>query len=131
MKTLLGLLYDTKDKLEFAMDSVRECEFALNVISETIEYLQTPCWYTPKQWEEKTGKPWPDNGAVYMLWQPPESRGSPPFWRIENYAYVKLYLKDVIAYGENCLAVICATEAGPPPDDWEPEGVARGMQAGD
>jgi hypothetical protein len=93
-----------------------------SLTEEAIAELQAlPRWYTLEQWEKRTGKAWPENAAVYMLWQPPESMGSYPFWRIENYAYAKTCLKGVIAYSKNCLAVICATEAGRPPDGWRPE----------
>jgi hypothetical protein len=68
---------------------------------------------TPDQYLERTGEPWPDNWAVYSLYETAKSEER--FWAVEEYGYAQ----------EKCAgnpkAIICATEAGPPPDDWEPE----------
>jgi hypothetical protein len=90
-------------------------------IKKAIAELKTPRRYTPEQWLERTGVPWPDNGAVYMLYKPPEVSGVFPFWRIETYCYAKMYLNGVAVHSKSCFAVVCATEAGPPPDGWRPE----------
>jgi hypothetical protein len=80
-----------------------------SLTEEAIAELQAPPrWYTPEEW----GEPWPDNGAVYARAR--FMTGEWSAWAACNYADAKLTMYTT--------QIICATEAGPPPDDWRPEG---------
>jgi hypothetical protein len=97
---------------------VRGCPSeAIDILDYALEELKTPRWYTPERWEAETGKPWPDNGAVYVIHQKFEIDFYPD-WYITNYLSAK-YKKDRKEYA--IAFIVCATEAGPPPDDWKPE----------
>jgi hypothetical protein len=87
-------------------------------INEALAELKTPRRYTPEQWEAETGRPWPDNGAVYLFdpytgWRDVALYGA-------MYDKVGELNKRYIPY--ESVVVICATEAGCPPDGWKPEG---------
>jgi hypothetical protein len=72
-------------------------------------------WETPEQREKRTGKPWPNNAAVYSLYE--ETPVCNRFWFCES-----LYdAREGNKKWTNPVYIICATEAGPPPDDWKPE----------
>jgi hypothetical protein len=83
---------------------------AISNIQKAIAELKTPRWYTPERWEAETGEPWPDNGAV---WQLIEWWKDPPVyqWLLSEHRFAKTEER----------IVVCATEAGPPPDGWRPE----------
>jgi hypothetical protein len=74
-----------------------------------------PRWETPEQWEKRTGEPWPDDWAVYV--------------RLPNDAREKRRIYDCYAYktakelksSHPGTELACATEAGPPPNNWRPE----------
>jgi hypothetical protein len=81
---------------------------------------------TPEQYKARTGEAWPDNWAVYVRGFDKKEGGcefghAERFFReweattYENAKWVvgRDYFLNVI--------IICATEAGPPPDDWRPE----------
>jgi hypothetical protein len=86
-----------------------------SLTEEAIAELQSPRWYTPEQWERRTGKPWPDNGAVYCKCRY-DFAETWSDWRIKS-------LGDAIweSSGFNKYQIVCATESGPPPDSWRPE----------
>jgi hypothetical protein len=71
-------------------------------------------WESTEQYEKRTGEPWPDDWPVYCrnpincAWDP--MRFADTKQRIGG--RVRMLNK----------VVICATEAGPPPRDWVPEG---------
>jgi hypothetical protein len=75
--------------------------------------VPVPDWETPEQWEKRTGEAWPDDWAVYAL----ERR-----YTVLNDVIVAF---EAMSYGaakwKGLDKIICATEAGPPPDDWKPE----------
>jgi hypothetical protein len=82
-----------------------------------------PRLYTPEQWEQRTGKPWPDGWAVYAL---TELGKIDMGWMAMPYQLAKkrFHYED-FDYG--CVStIVCATEAGPPPNDWRPEEVNNG-----
>jgi hypothetical protein len=79
---------------------------------EYIEELTTPRWEAPEQWEKRTGKPWPDDWAVYVSTESGWSVRLYKFTRCEFYRDDKTEFVPII---------ICATEAGPPPDEWRPK----------
>jgi hypothetical protein len=98
----------------------RLCE-AYGEIKIAIKELQAPRWETPEQYGKRTGKPWPDNWAVYErknIFIGGEKDGE---WRTNSLSgargdfWVKEVEPDIV------IDIVCATEAGPPPDDWKPE----------
>jgi hypothetical protein len=103
---ILGLIGDENDPAFIAYD----------LLEEAIEELK-PRWETPEQYQKRTGKLWPDNGAVYTLYEDNDSDNR--WWFCESYYYASTG----VCAGNRLVAIICATEAGPPPKDWEPEEV--------
>jgi DNA-directed RNA polymerase subunit RPC12/RpoP len=75
---------------------------------------------TPEQYEARTGEAWPDNGAVYYLCV--VGKNDEPVitneWRTHTWSELKNHKPKIAGYR---LKVICATEAGCPPDGWKPE----------
>jgi len=73
--------------------------------------VKIPDYETPTQYEKRTGKKWPDNGAVWF-----KHRDGKPFfdsgiWGVCRYVTSKETGDKVI---------ICAHTPEPPPDEWEP-----------
>jgi hypothetical protein len=103
-----------------------QIEKALEHIRSVIAELETPRWYTPERWDAETGEPWPDNAAVYLRGFDKKECGC-AFGHAEQF-----YHEWVITTYENAkwvvsrdyflnVIIICATEAGCPPDGWKPE----------
>jgi hypothetical protein len=91
------------------------CKYIRNAakyINEVIALLRAPPWETLEQWEKRTGKPWQDDWAVYARWR---ANGEIHDWSACSYKDAK------DASYVQVDDIICATEAGPPPDTWEPE----------
>jgi hypothetical protein len=88
-----------------------------NIIKEAIKDLQTPRWYTPEQWEAETGELWPDKGAVYYRY----SRDYKKYqeWQTGYYRNILNCKADFELSGTGTYQIICATEAGPPLDNWQ------------
>jgi hypothetical protein len=120
--------------MDEAIDAVEEVTFrgrdeekcidtALNRIEcakgavETMIPLPLPRWYTPEQWKERTGEPWPDNGAVYYQYTRDNKYD---VWRVGTYKNILYSKRDFELSGAGTHQIICATEAGPPPDGWRP-----------
>jgi hypothetical protein len=84
---------------------------SMDLIKAVIAELKSPprC-ETPEQWKERTGEVWPDNWAVYTK---RKSGGAP--WIIQSYHEAKILDRWIPT------TIICATEAGRPPDGWVPE----------
>ena len=79
-------------------------------------FERIPEFETPKHYEARTGKPWPDNGLVWCLmdtvlidWHLTQFR------KIEN---GRLYIN---GHYVGIKAVICAQGPEAPPNDWIPE----------
>jgi hypothetical protein len=103
---------EEKKRIRMAVDRT-EC--AMGAV-ETLIPLPLPRWSTPEQWEKRTGEPWPDNGAVY--WRMRDDKKSKWYeWFPMPYEMAELAIVKTI--GEH--QVVCATEAGPPPENWRPE----------
>jgi hypothetical protein len=87
-------------------------------IQESIAILKAPRWYTPEQWEKRTGKAWPDDWAVYFR------MCADKFGGFTAYTYRNaLRLRDMAIAHTGITPkyqIVCATEAGPPPENWEP-----------
>jgi hypothetical protein len=121
MKKAIELL---EEALETMLQVTRIPEHYQEVayIKEAIAELKArPRWETPAQWEKRTGKAWPDNWAVYFLnfsdsdiwWD------IAPYWEIKEIDGIQLIGDKKIDFGKK--EIVCATEAGPPPDAWKPE----------
>jgi hypothetical protein len=70
--------------------------------------IPIPSFETPEQYEERTGKAWPDNGAVYFRRGRP---GDDVEWGVCRW---------VSARRDHDICAV-ATEAGPPHDGWMPD----------
>jgi hypothetical protein len=70
-------------------------------------------YYTPKQWKQLTGKPWPEEWAVYVLVRNKHTKEKCYRWEIFSYYATRPFR------GHN--PIVCATEAGKPPKSWRPE----------
>jgi hypothetical protein len=81
--------------------------------TEARHLIEVPAWETPEQYEKRTGEKWPDDWAVYSLNELNECNA----WSVGVYKHERLYMKD----HKTMKAIVCATEAGRPPDDWRPE----------
>jgi hypothetical protein len=82
---------------------------AISYLNEAIAELKTPPrWETPERWKERTGKEWPNNAAVSYS-------TSDHGWYADTYSLARILSMT------SSVQIICATEAGPPPDDWKPE----------
>jgi hypothetical protein len=86
-----------------------------------LEMLKNPRWENPEQWEQRTGKPWPDNAAVRIL-NPDGEWELMEHWRAKQLEQDLARLdKDFGDESEGLLIVCDRGEAGPPPKDWRPE----------
>jgi hypothetical protein len=106
---------------------------AAKFIDQAIEELK-PRWETPEQYEKRTGEKWPDNGAVYYQKRTVlcnttvdgkivNEHWTPFSWFVETWSDAKEEISPEAEYRKfrDYGLVICATEAGPPPDTREPE----------
>jgi hypothetical protein len=99
---IYGLSQTTQ--LEIVKETCRDIDRAI------AELKAPPRLETPEQYRERTGKVWPEWWAVY-------ARDSPHgVWK----AY--LYWEARHTFYEASIQIVCAGEAGCPPDDWKPEG---------
>jgi hypothetical protein len=86
----------------------------LETEAQRLRLIEVPAWETPEQYERRTGKKWQDDWAVYALYENNDGERR-WFWGGCGRERRK---------GENgnTRKIVCAAEAGPPPDGWEPEG---------
>jgi hypothetical protein len=124
MKTVIELLellrslyyILTKCEIELAAKDTEQAEKTVKEIDGVIAELESPRWYTPEQWEKRTGEAWPEKAAVYAL-----EKGH----TFLIFPYEVIVGFEAMSYGaakrKGLDKIICATEAGPPPDDWRPE----------
>jgi hypothetical protein len=80
-------------------------------------------WETPEQYKARTGKPWPDDWAVYYRYV--SASGKLDIWRTGYYENIANSNHDFRSHNAGYYQIVCATEAGPPPDDWRPEDIER------
>jgi hypothetical protein len=85
---------------------------ALKYVEADLKAL--PRGETPEQWERRTGEPWPDDWAVYALY---ENNDGERKWFSQSYDFTKKQMRK----SKTNRPIVCATEAGKPPDDWMPE----------
>jgi ParB family chromosome partitioning protein len=102
---------DEQKRIETAVDRIECAKGAV----ETLIPLPLLRWETPEQWEKRTGDPWPDVGAVYALYEKNDGERE---WYGQSWDFTKNQQKKK---NSNIMAVVIATEAGPPPDDWKPD----------
>jgi hypothetical protein len=98
-----------------------------DLIKQAMRELKSgiPCWETTEQYDKRTGKAW--KGAVYFN----AFRNDTGESFYTNGEYQVSSTKDILETIRNVthitgifdfrVVVICATEAGPPPNGWEPE----------
>jgi hypothetical protein len=104
---ILDLIEDENDPASVAYD----------LIEEAIKELE-PRWETPEQYEKRTGEPWPDDAPVFT-----RSRSGNDGWSVSTWGRHKQAVSFVerMGFSAHDPYVVCATEAGPPPDTWVPE----------
>jgi len=73
------------------------------------QWIPVPDYETPEQYEKRTGKPFPDDGAVWIK----DGFNDPQGWRLD-------YCLNAIEDGR--FIILIADPPIPPPDDWKPEG---------
>ncbi|MDR2094304.1 MAG: hypothetical protein LBP76_02150, partial [Treponema sp.] len=83
------------------------------------ELKSPPRWETPEQWKERTGAELPDD---FPVWERCVSRYDREPWSLATYDEAKDNIDVHKEYEHSRIEIICATEAGCPPDDWAPEG---------
>jgi hypothetical protein len=111
MKKVIELLETAKELALYGSRST-----TVSCIEEAIAELKAlPRWETPEQREKRTGEAWPENWAVYALY---ENNDGTSQWFWGGY---KKEMDRFMRHNKNPLNIVCATEAGPPPDDWRPE----------
>jgi hypothetical protein len=93
----------------------------------TIALLAPPCWETPEQRKKRTGKAWPDDWSVYyrFAYMHKTCAGSYELflgdWLVGVHRHIVSNHKDAQKERIGKYQWVCATEAGPPPDDWRPD----------
>jgi hypothetical protein len=96
-------------------DELDEC---LTEALEYIEELTTPRWYTPEQWEQRTGKPYPDEAPVWVVSKYAILEKPTKYNKLRWQLVVYKEAKDNMVVG----IIFCAyNHLGPPPGDWRPE----------
>jgi hypothetical protein len=78
---------------------------------ETLIPLPLLHWETPEKRKDRTGEEWPDDWAVYYRVSKADC------WVVFTYGEAK---RDAVHSFIPLAQIICATEAGRPPDGWEP-----------
>jgi hypothetical protein len=75
-------------------------------------------YLTPERYKLLTGEPWPDNAAVYYRFIGGNVVGP---WLVGVHRPLSPWDGKPQRKFSSMYQVICATEAGPPTDNWEPE----------
>jgi hypothetical protein len=83
------------------------------------ELKALPRWETPEQYENRTGEEWPEKAAVYVRVYADKFPGFGVYTYADALRLVRMATAHTGITGKHQIA--CATEAGPPPDDWRPE----------
>jgi hypothetical protein len=118
LKDMINLLWGAERELYVVIKKIDpgsiqdRARAAFRNINDAIAKLTSPRFETPERYEKRTWKKWPQEWAVYSLYK--DDYGV-KYWFAERFMY---------AYADGhkpALAVVRATEAGKPPDGWEPE----------
>jgi hypothetical protein len=102
---------------------------ALDAIEEAITILKTPPrWETPEQRKERTGEEWPENALVYYRYAGARETYEGIYydefggeWGYAAYKRIRGFAREAEKHKNGRYQIVCANEAGPPPDDWKPE----------
>jgi hypothetical protein len=125
VQVLNHVIYETTEALKFL--DIAPCpdrdignvieynlEDGIDRLRNLIGAINKPRWETPEQWEQRTGEPWHGNWAVYVRLIEENYRGPDSVeWAVNTYKNVRKWHDD--------SQIVCATEAGPPPNNWRPE----------
>jgi hypothetical protein len=121
VKQVIEKLVKAYDWIEKATPGNEDyCDYlseAMNLIDEVLSILKSPRWETPEQREKRTGKKWPDKASVYIRLADGELQVE-EYWRALQMENDLIRLDKDFGDTHVPLLIICATEAGPPPDDW-------------
>jgi hypothetical protein len=116
VKRVIDLLEEALDKISCVAGAdgkerklVREGE---SLINEAVDLLENPPYYNPERWKALMGKEWQDKAAVYYRCSRADT------WVISSFGEAK---RDIVMSLIPSADIICATEAGIPPNDWKPE----------
>jgi hypothetical protein len=94
-------------------------QICIETLELALSELQSSRQETPEQYGKRTGEPWPNDWAVYYRTRYKPTIFDPERWTIwltGKYKNIKKRAK------HERVQMVCATEAGSPPDGWEPEG---------
>jgi hypothetical protein len=119
MKTAIELLKQADWKIGTVVvhdsGSAKRRKEAETLVRQAVGKLEgRPKWETPEQYEKRTGKKWPDDWAVYALY---EDNGGSLKWFAQSRGFTEKQIKRNKS-GSGIKMMVCATEAGPPPDEW-------------
>ena len=78
--------------------------------------LIIPKYETPKQYQQRTGKPYSDDGLVFFNFKIADKNKFE--WSSDNYDYAKWYINN---HPQQEHIIVIADPPVPPPDDWRPE----------
>jgi hypothetical protein len=122
MKKLVERLEEAVDIIsDFWLEKDSDYLFkeSLALINGVIEELKTPRWETPEEYLTRTGEEWPDDGAVYFC----AFVKTPSSFTVYTYEDALRVLDMTRAHTgfDVKYQIVCATEAGPPPNDWRPK----------
>jgi hypothetical protein len=102
---------ETLERIKIDLDTHCITWRTLELLDRAIAELKAPPrGYTPEEWKAETDEAWPDDWAVYTICV----KDHREFWYPKSLELVK-------KAGVPLKNVICATEAGKPPDDWRPK----------
>jgi hypothetical protein len=96
----------------------------LGLLDKALAELKAPpCWYTPDQWEQLTGEPYPDEAPVWVVSKYAILEKPTKYNKLRWQLVVYKEAKDNMVVG----IIFCAyNHLGPPPDDWRPEEANNG-----
>jgi hypothetical protein len=92
-----------------SLDEAAELFNDIKQIMGDAERHNVPDYETPEQYEKRTGKPWPDEGAVWF--RKSDYSDADFVWGVCRYTTAK-------RCGDR--DVVCVQGPNPPPDDWRP-----------
>jgi hypothetical protein len=120
MKKAIELLRQAYNEFVCAKPDDGFVDEGRRLLNEALAELEAlPRWETPDQWEQGTGEPWPDNAAVYVRVYADKFPGFGVYTYADALRLVRMATAHTGLTAKHQIA--CATEAGPPPDDWRPE----------
>jgi hypothetical protein len=120
IKAVEEVTFRSRDEEKRIKTALNRIECAMGAL-ETLIPLPLPRWETPEQYEKRTGKAWPDNGAVRVL-LPNNEWDLMEWWRAKQLRQDLARLDKDFGDEPGDLLIVCDRgEAGPPPDGWQPE----------